>query len=203
MPDEPASASPARRRTREAIVEAAITTWVRDRDATLDDIARAAETHRATLHRHFSNRAELVDAAVGRCVEDLATATTSAAVDDGPPLDALRRLVAGYLAVGDRIRFLFEDLGVAHHPAVAGLAAAEGPVLDLVRRGQADGAIDATLDPAWVERAMWALVYAAAEAVDDATLAPHESLAVLLRTFEGGITASPTRVSSAGPGSGS
>jgi AcrR family transcriptional regulator len=192
VPDEPTRASPTRRRTREAIVEAAIATWVRDRDATLDDIAQAAETHRATLHRHFRNRTELVDAAVARCVDDLVAATASAAVDDGPPLEALRRIVAGYFAIGDRIRFLFEDLGIARHPAVAELAAAEGPVVDLIRRGQADGAIDPRSSPAWIERAIWALVYAASEAVDDATLPAHGSLAVLLRTIEGGIGAAGT-----------
>jgi AcrR family transcriptional regulator len=187
--DQPRS-SPARRRTREAILTAAISTWVRNRDATLDDIARAAQAHRATLHRHFTNRADLLDACVERCVADIVTATDAASVSDGPPLDALRRVIAGYLAIGDRIRFLFEDLAVARHPTVTELATSEGPVLDLVRRAQADGSVDASLPAAWIERAIWALVYAASEAVDDGTLPAHDALAVLQRTIGVGITTS-------------
>ncbi|BCB84852.1 TetR family transcriptional regulator [Phytohabitans suffuscus] len=162
--------------------------WVRDRDATLADIAAAAETHRATLHRHFPSRTELLDATVRSCVAEIVTATEAAAIAKGPPLAALRRLVAAYLAIGDHIRFLFEDLAVTRHPAVAELTAADGPVTELIRRGQADGTLDTSLAPAWIERSIWALVYAASEAVNDGTLPAHDALPVLLRTIEDGIT---------------
>lgn len=164
-------------------------TWVGNRDATLDDIARAAEIHRATLHRHFTSRAELLDAAVGQCVADIVTATDTAAVTQGTPLEALRRVVTGYLAIGDRIRFLFEDLAVARHPAVTRLTTTDGPVLELIQRAQADGTLDARLPPAWIERSIWALVYAASEATDDGTLPAHDAPATLMRTIERGITA--------------
>jgi hypothetical protein len=115
-------------------------------------------------------------------------ATATAAAVHGTPLEVLRRIVAGYLVIGDRIRFLFEDLAIARHPVVAELADSDGPVIDLIRRAQADGSIDTHLAPAWIERTIWALVYAASEATDDGTLAEHDSLAVLLRTIELGIT---------------
>ena len=41
---------------------------------------------------------------------------------------------------------------------------------------------------AWTERAIWALVYAASEAVDDRTLAAHQALDTVVRTIEHGIT---------------
>ena len=44
--------------------------------------------------------------------------------------------------------------------------------------------------PEWVERTLWALVYAASEAADDGTLAPHEALPTLLRTLERGVACS-------------
>jgi AcrR family transcriptional regulator len=177
-----------RDRTRSAIIDAAVTTWVHDRDATLADIARQAQTHRATLHRHFPSRAELRDAAVSHCVEALVAATTAAAVHDGTPAEALRRLIANYLAAGHHIRFLFEDVSLASHPAVAELASSDGPVTELIRRGQETGDFDDRLQPAWIERAVWALVYAASEAVDDGTLVGHRALDAVVRTVEHGIT---------------
>lgn len=42
--------------------------------------------------------------------------------------------------------------------------------------------------PAWTERAIWALVYAASEAVDHGTLAAHQALDTVVRTIEHGIT---------------
>lgn len=188
-PDTP---SPARRRTRQAIIEAAIAVWVRDREATLADIADAAETHRATLHRHFPSRDDLLDAAIRHGVGEIGTATEAAAVTQGTSLDALRRLVTAYLAIGDRIRFLFEDLTVARHPAITELATVDGPVIELIRRGQADGTLDTRLPPAWIERSIWALIYAASECLDDGTLPAHDAVPILLRTIEEGIT-SPHR----------
>jgi AcrR family transcriptional regulator len=184
---DPTPLSPARRRTREAIVEAAVRSWARDRDASLADIARAAETHRATLHRHFASRAELLDAAVRRCVDEVAAATQAAVATDGTPIETLRRLVAAYLAIGDRVRFLFEDPAISRHPAVDALTADAGPVLGVIERAQAERALDPDLLPAWIERSIWALVYAASEAVDDGTLPAHDALPTLLRTIESGI----------------
>lgn len=161
--------------------------WARDRDATLSTIADRAETHRATLHRHFPSRTDLLVAAIRHSLGEIVDATEAAAVTQGAPLDALHRLIAAYLTIGDRIRFLFEDHTIANHPDVADLAASEGPVIDLIRRGQADGTLDPASPPAWIERAIWALVYAASEAVDDGTLAAHEAVPVLLRTVDGGI----------------
>lgn len=182
------SNSPVRERTRRAIIDAAVHAWVDDRNATLAVIAERAQTHRATLHRHFPNRDDLHDAVVGHCVAELIAATSSAAVDDGEPPAALRRLIANYLAAGRHIRFLFDDISLATHPAVAALASDEGPVIELIRRGQRSGQFDDQLPPAWTERALWAIVYAASEAIDDGTLVAHEALATVVRTIEHGVT---------------
>lgn len=178
----------ARRRTRQAIIDAAIRVLVRQRDATLADIAAAAGTSRSTLHRHFADRADLLRAAVAEALGSIVRATSDAALDRGDALQALRRLVGAYLDIGDRIRFLFDDPGLAtQHPEIAELAATEGPVVGLIERGQAAGLIAPSLSAAWIERVLWAVVFAAAEAVDDGTLARHEALSSVLDTFERGV----------------
>jgi AcrR family transcriptional regulator len=182
--------SATRRRTRQAIIEAAVAVLVARRDATLADIADAAETSRSTLHRHFTDRSDLVQAVVLDSIEAITTATVRAAVEEGPPPDAMRRLVAAYLDVGDRIRFLFDDPALmADHPVIGEFAGAEGPVVGLIERGQADGSFTTALRPDWIERVLWSLVYAAAEAVDDGSLGRHEALSTVLRTMEEGVRA--------------
>lgn len=157
-------------------------------EASLADIAADAQVSRSTLHRHFADRADLERAAVAQSVEDITRATVDARPEHGAPLEALTRVIAAYVGVGDRIRFLFHDprlLGA--HPDLADFAAADGPVLALVARGQRDGSMDSAVSAAWIEHALWALVYAAAEAVDGGLLPGHAAAETVVRTLVNGI----------------
>ena len=182
--------SATRRRTRQAIIDAGATLLIRRRDATFADIAQAADTSRSTVHRYFGDRTELLQAIVADSLETIGAATENARIQDGPTLEAMRRLIAAFLDIGDRIRFLFADPAfAAQHPAVADLAKTDGPVIELIRRGQAEGVLAATLSPHWIERTVWSLIYAASEAVEEEALTRHEALATLQRTIERGIGA--------------
>lgn len=180
--------SATRRRTRQAIIDAAASVLVRSPEAPLAEIAAAAETSRSTLHRSFADRAELIEAVVHDSIAAITAATNRAAVDEGTPVEALRRVVTAYLEIGDRIRFLFADpTFAARHPAIAELSAEEGPVIGLIARGQAEGSLDPACPPDWIERTIWALVYTASEAIDDGSLTRHAAPATLLQTIEHGI----------------
>ncbi len=124
---------------------------------------------------------------VEHCVEQIVLATGNAAVDEGTVVEALRRVVDGYLAVGECIRFLFGDVTVVQTPSVVELADGEGPVLALIKRGQREGVLDPLLPAAWVERSIWALVYAASEAREDASLPAHDAATVLWQTIASGV----------------
>ena len=186
--------SPTRRRTRTAIVRAAVSVLARRPEASLADIAAEAQVSRSTLHRHFADRVDLERAAVTHSVEDITRATVDAQPEQDQPLVALTRVIAAYVSVGDRIRFLFQDPRVlGAHPDLADFAAADGPVLALIERGQGDGSIDSAVSAAWIEQALWALVYAAAEAVDDGLLPGHAAADTVVRTLVNGIAGSRAR----------
>lgn len=190
----PRSASaPARAgaRTREAILDAALAVWSRDRTATLADVAEVAGVHRSTVHRGFADRAGLVDALVRRCVDEVVAATRAAELDRGRAAPAVRRTATALLHVGDRIRFLYDDPETARHPAMALLDAPDSPLAAVVRRAQAEGGVDPGVPPAWVERVVWSLVYAASEAVQDGVLTTHEALEALQRTLGPGLLSPP------------
>ncbi|HEY1968153.1 MAG TPA: TetR/AcrR family transcriptional regulator, partial [Pseudonocardia sp.] len=140
-----------RNRTRRAILSAACSVLARNWSASLVEIADAAEVGRTTLHRHFPDRETLIRAAVDDSVEAIASSTADAEIEHGPPLEAMRRLVAALVAVGDRLMFVFGDPRVLE---TYGRAKADAPLEDsvtsLVRRGQDEGVFDPEVSPVWV-----------------------------------------------------
>jgi AcrR family transcriptional regulator len=176
-----------RGRTRRAILGAAASLLARDRSATLADIAAAAEVGRSTLHRYFPDREGLLEAVIEDSLEALDQAVAEAALDQGPPLEAMRRLVTAMVAVGDRILFLFGDPRVLEGRRDPDPSAR--PVTGLIERGQAEGVFDPQVSPSWIEHVLWALVYTAAEAAANGTLPRPGAAATAIRTFEHGIRA--------------
>jgi AcrR family transcriptional regulator len=174
-----------RGRTRHAILSAAASVLARDRTATLADIADAADVGRSTLHRYFPDRQVLVDAVVEDSLRALEQAVEEAALGQGPPLEAMRRLVVAMVGVGDRLLFLFGDPRVLEGRDAP--APSDRPVTELIERGQAQGVFDPQVDAVWIEHALWALVYTAAEEVSRGRMPRHGVSATVIRTLENGI----------------
>ncbi len=185
MRDPQESRSGVRDRTRRAILGAAASVLARDRAATLAEIAEAAGVGRSTLHRHFADREELVAAAVEDSLTALGQSVEDAALAHGPPLEAMRRLVAAMAGVGDRLLFLFGDPRVLE--GREGPAPSDGPVIELIERGQAEGVFDPEVSPGWVEHVLWAFVYTAAEEANAGRLPRHGVTTTVIRTLENGI----------------
>src|SRR5690625_4779956 len=97
VPD--AQVSGVRARTRKAILDAAASVLARNRAATLADIAAAADVGRTTLHRYFPDRNTLLRELTSDSGEALDRAVVDAAVEQGPPREALRRLAAALVEV--------------------------------------------------------------------------------------------------------
>jgi AcrR family transcriptional regulator len=169
----------ARGRTRRAILDAAVAALARHRNATLADIAEAAEVGRTTLHRYFPDRETLIAAVVEDSWHTVEQAVRDAAVDQGPATEAMRRLVSALVATGDRMLFLFGD------PQASDTG--QDPILDLIRRGQADGAFDSAVSAVWIRTVVWGLVYAGCEAARDGLLPRHGITETVLRTLQHGI----------------
>ncbi|RJL27265.1 TetR/AcrR family transcriptional regulator [Bailinhaonella thermotolerans] len=180
-----------RGRTRRAILAAAASVLARDRSATLAQIADAAGVGRSTLHRYFPDRDELVAAVIEDSLAAIERSVQDAALDQGPPREAMRRLVAAMLENGDRLMFLWGDpnLLAAYEPAVSDDCPEPPPQagLELIRRGQAEGVFDPGLDPEWIQQIVWAVVYTGVEQVDRGLISRHGVYAAVVRTLENGI----------------
>ena len=177
-----------RSRTRGAILAAAASVLARDRAATLPDIAEAAGVGRTTLHRYFPDRESLIEAAVEDSIQAISQSVAEAALDQGPSMDAMRRAVAAMVAVGDRLMFVFGDPRVLQgYRAPDGVVPPGDPVLDLIKRGQAEGAFDPGVSASWIQHVLWVLVYRGCEDADRGELPRHGITATVIRTLENGI----------------
>ncbi len=118
----------------------------------MDEIAHAAGLTRATLYRHFPSRQDLLVA-----IDELAFQETERAIVDSRPEEdgageALGRLVAALLEVGDRYRFLQSDEAVAL-PEEERRAREErlaAPLRALVERGRRSGELSRRLPARWM-----------------------------------------------------
>ena len=182
--------SPASDRTRRAILSATADALARDRTATLPDIAEAAGVGRTTLHRYFSDRDSLMRGAVEDSFLVLEQAVVDAALDQGSPVEAMRRLVGALVSVGDRLLFLFGDPRVLEaYPPPQPSHSADDAVIGLITRGQADGVFDSTVSPQWIQHVLWAIVYTGHEEVVNGRVPRHGVTTTVIRTFEHGILA--------------
>ena len=171
---------------------AAVRTWAGDRAATLPQIAEAAEVGRTTLHRYFPERDGLVRAAVEHALEVIGSAIAEAQPGTGHPLEAMRRVVAALTSASEAIMYVFGDQSLLRDvvpTAEPDLPSPQDPVLDLIRRGQAEGVFDDQLSAEWLQQVLWGVSYTAFEQVARGSLAKFEVTATVTRTLEQGITA--------------
>lgn len=139
------------------ITEAALRVLADSPGASMKEIAAASGLGRATLYRHFSSRDELVRALQSQAAEAGARALAAADLDEGNPTRALARAIRALIGVGDRYRILARE--AALDPSVLQRQQQVAlPLLELVRRGQAEGAFRDDLPPEWILPALASLL---------------------------------------------
>lgn len=158
--------------------------------ATLAETAGAMGISRATLHRHFAGRGELLDALTDRATKRLHAAVTGARLTDGCCADALRRLVrclekdAPYLA-------LLYSLSQEHTPDAPPAAWHESDtaIRRLFERGRESGEFTVSLTAAWLTEAFYGLIAAAVWATRSGRCARRDFVDMVTRTTLSGAAA--------------
>jgi AcrR family transcriptional regulator len=183
------------RRSRAAILAAAVELLDTDPDASVDAIATAAGVSRQTVYAHFPSRDRLLAAVLDHLTEETVAAMDATDPGSGPAAEALLRLLdAGDRAAG-RHPALLPKLGAlpvtpqddqARHAPVAEL------LERVIRRGQEAGEFDAGMPAKWLVTVTIRLAHAASEETAAGRLSKEESRqalhTTLLRAL--GITAS-------------
>jgi AcrR family transcriptional regulator len=169
-------------RTRRAILDAAVRALTVDSGASLGAIAAEAGVGRTTLHRYFPDRADLLRAISADALERAGKAVERARVEEGPAPEALERLCQELFELGDVVMLLYSEPHLLG-PEWQEESEADRAVLDMIARGQAEGAIDADVPVAWVQMVLWGLMYTAWEHARANQAPKHEALTLCLRTL--------------------
>jgi AcrR family transcriptional regulator len=149
--------------------------------ANISAVAAQAGVSRVTVYAHFPTWEALLEAAVERAVRRTMAALQRVRPDDGPPVEALDRMVAAawqhlasYQAMAAAVaEFLSPEAVTRTHEA------AHQTIGVLLERGQADGSFRTDLPARWLVTACIALVHACSGGVRAGQIDPDDAVRVL------------------------
>jgi AcrR family transcriptional regulator len=175
-----------------AILDAGLTCFSHNPEASVAEIARTAGLGRVTVYSHFPSRRELVDAVLAHALAK-ANALDTVAIDDGPTSDALARLIRSSWRILDQHRGALaaaqRHLDAArirqHHDQ------SMARVERLIARGQEEGTFRTDLPRSWLVSTFYRLMHGAAEEVDAGRLDPDQAADVLAASILGVLANQP------------
>ncbi|MBO9407178.1 TetR/AcrR family transcriptional regulator [Shimia sp. R9_1] len=170
------------------IIEAGFTVFSANPTATLQDVADEAGIGRATLHRHYKGREELMAALAMAAMKELDAAIEAKTQDAESHTEALRLSLEAMIPLADRQMFLANE-PLDHVPEV--LAAYTRQLEELaeaVEAAKAEGGFDAAVPTAWIVQAFETLTYAAWAVVRDGDATAEEAAALTWRTLTSGLS---------------
>ena len=182
----PARAARGRRSKRAEIVEAAIAVLNVNTGASMSEIAAQAGVGRATLHRHFRTRDDLVRAIGAQCVEETTAAARVVDAVDASPVERLRSMFGAVIPLGDRYGFLSfetaddEIVRAGYREQIRWTAA-------LVEELKATGDIAPDVPSRWVVAQIDQLVWTAWKSVAGGDLTAPEASDLAVRTLIHGL----------------
>lgn len=168
------------------IIEQAAHVLAEGRGRTMQEIADISGIGRTTLYRHFRTRDDLIQAIKRQAVEDARAAIVASRPHEGKAEDALRRVIAAFINVGDRYRILVEE-GIPKEEMHGDKADLGVELFAMVERGRREGAFTPALSSQWILTAMGHLIMAAIEQVQAGDLARNHAAATVADTLLRGI----------------
>jgi AcrR family transcriptional regulator len=174
------------------IIEQAAHVLAEGRGRTMQEIADISGIGRTTLYRHFRTREDLIQAIKFQALEEARAAMVAGRLGEGNAEDALRRVIAGLISVGDRYCILVEE-GLSKEEMHGDKEDLGAELYALVARGQREGTFTSTLSSRWILTAMGHLIMAAIEQVQAGELARNHAATTVADTLLQGIRGSATQ----------
>ncbi|MFE3168528.1 TetR/AcrR family transcriptional regulator [Streptomyces sp. NPDC059224] len=162
---------------RRRILDVALAELLRDPDASMDQIARAAGVVRRTVYGHFPSREALIGTLVDGAVEALTAADERAGRETADPAEAVARSVLAVWEIADRYRLL---IGLAQRTVtMQGIRDRLTPLrekkVELLQRGLDEGHFSSPLPAPALAYVHEQLLFAVMEAVNDGLLDAKEA----------------------------
>ena len=165
----------------EAILDAVEELLQSQGHANISAVAAQAGVSRVTVYAHFPDWAALLEAAVERAVRRTMAALQAVHPDDGPPIEALERMLAAtwqHLARNQAMAAAVAEL-LSPEAVTRTHQAAHHIIGALLARGQADGSFRTDLPARWLETASIALVHACSDGVRAGHIEEHDAARIL------------------------
>ncbi|MDP4508314.1 TetR/AcrR family transcriptional regulator [Nonomuraea turcica] len=177
--------------SREQIMRAAIQHLNRDPSASMAQLADAVGISRATLHRQFSSREELMLALARRGHDEWERVQLAAGLDaasaseDGARLEkALNALLTGLIEVADEYGFGLTDYALAVHPELSRrVEELEEREIAFYTAAQRAGLLSAQLPVRWISDAVYGLLVAVRDGLRRGDIARRDAPRLLLEMF--------------------
>ncbi len=173
-------------RNQAAIVEAALRVLADRPGASMDEIAEASRLGRATLYRHFRTRADLVAAIQRSALDAAGEAIAACALDNHSGPAAIKCAVEALAGVGDRYRVLGREASLDPSLLEQQQSVAR-PLLEAIRRGQANGELRRDLPAPWVLASMGNLLVLALREIGAGRLSADAAAEIVSATLLEGI----------------
>jgi AcrR family transcriptional regulator len=162
---------------RRRILDVALAELLRDPDASMDQIARAAGVVRRTVYGHFPSREALISTLVDGAVEALADADARARDTVSDPAEAVARSVLAIWRIADRYRLL---VALAQRTVtVQGIRERLAPLRDtklrVLQQGLDQGVFSSPLPAPALAYVHEQMLFAVMEAVNDGLLTAQEA----------------------------
>ncbi|MFD5741022.1 TetR/AcrR family transcriptional regulator [Streptomyces massasporeus] len=162
---------------RRRILDIALAELLRDPDASMDQIARAAGVVRRTVYGHFPSREALISTLVDEAVEALSAAHAAGREDVRDPAEAVARSVLAVWAIADRYRLLvaLAQRTVTMQGIRERLAPVREESIGLLQRGLDEDVFSSPLPAPALAYVHEQMLFAVMEAVNDGLLAAREA----------------------------
>lgn len=176
-----------RPKTRDAIVEAAFAVFSERPNASLHDVATRAGVGRATLHRHFPSRADLIRALSLAASDELDRAVAAATASALSATEALSLALHAIVPLANRQWFLAQEWTDTDEEIAAAYKASRDELSETIDAAKAEGCFAKDVPTVWLVDAYENLVYAAWSLVRAGETTPKQAADLAWRTLTRGL----------------
>lgn len=173
--------------TQQAIIEAAFEVLGHNPGASLGEVADAAGVGRATLHRHFAGRDDLIHALAEHAMDELDAAVEAAVAEVDSHTEGLRLALQAILPLASRQMFLATEAALQTGRIAQRAASDFAELVTAVEQAQAEGGLRKDVPAQWIARAYDNLIYAGWDMVRAQEATPKQAADMAWKTLTEGV----------------
>ncbi len=171
----------------DAIIEAAFTLLNKDPSASLSQIASLAGVGRATLHRYFSSREDLIKTLAQTAIREMNDVVENAIQDIDSYTEVAKIILEVLIPLGDRHGFLALEAFEHDEELKTEFKRQKQETADLMEGLKEEGLLDISTPTSWIIQVYDHILFAAWESVKNGETTVSQASDLAWRTFINGL----------------